>query len=404
MMARPVVITGCGVVSPLGATPAAFRDALLAGTSGVGPIASFDVSTCRTRRAALVTGFDATAWIPPMKLRRMDDTSRYAVVIVRQALDDATFPLVADGDERVGVILGTFTAGGQPTTEYLTALHAGGAAGAPALLFNSTVGNAPAGLAGLEFKLRGPNITVSLKEASSLSAIVTATDMLRLGRASALVSGGVDALFEIFHRVHDRFKVLAPDEHPYAPFDVRHAGFVLGEGGYALLLEDAASCSARGCRGYAAVLGVGAASADVSFNRWPDRPEPLIRAMRAALDDAHIDAADVGVVYASATGAAPLDDLEARAIAELFGRSRPVVTSIKGAIGESGASGAASCVAAVVCGGEAPPIHAIDRITPSAAGLNIAVTRQRLASQYALINSVASGGAIVSVVLRVAAA
>ena len=114
-----------------------------------------------------------------MKLRRMDDTSRYAVVIARQALDDAAFPLVTEGDDRVGVILGTFTAGGQPTTEYLTALHAGGPAGAPALLFNSTVGNAPASLAGLEYKLRGPNITVSLKEASSLSAIVTATDMLR---------------------------------------------------------------------------------------------------------------------------------------------------------------------------------------------------------------------------------
>ncbi len=180
-MTRRVVISGLGLVSPLGTTPTAFRDALLGGTSGVTVITSFDVSTCASRRAACVTGFDATAWIPPMKLRRMDDTSRYAVVIARQALDDAAYPLVTDGDDRVGVILGTFTAGGQPTTEYLTALHAGGAAGAPALLFNSTVGNAPASLAGLEYKLRGPNLTISLKEASSLSAIVTATDMLRAG-------------------------------------------------------------------------------------------------------------------------------------------------------------------------------------------------------------------------------
>ena len=114
-----------------------------------------------------------------MKLRRMDDTSRYAVVIARQALDDAAYPLDPDGDDRVGVVLGTFTAGGAPTSEYLPALHHGGAAGAPALLFNSTVGNAPASLAGIEYKLRGPNITVSVKEASSLAAMVTATDMLR---------------------------------------------------------------------------------------------------------------------------------------------------------------------------------------------------------------------------------
>jgi 3-oxoacyl-[acyl-carrier-protein] synthase II len=403
-MTRKVAITGLGLVSPLGTTPAAFRDAVLSGRSGVTAITSFDTSTCASRRAACVTGFDATTWILPMKLRRMDDTARYAVVIARQALDDAAYPLVADGDDRVGVILGTFTAGGQPTTEYLTALHAGGAAGAPALLFNSTVGNAPASLAGLEYKLRGPNITIGLKEASSLSAIVTATDMLRLGRASVLVSGGVDAIFEIFYRVHDRFKVLAPDERPCAPFDAARAGFVLGEGGYALLLEDESSCTRRGAHRYGDILGVGTASAAVSINQWPDKPAPLVRAIGAALDDAQLAVDDIGVVYASANGAPRLDDLEARALGELFGHSRPVVTSLKGAIGESSAAGAASCIAALVCGGEAPPIHAIDRIAPSAADLNIAVTRQRIASPYALVNSVASGGSVVSVVLRIAEA
>jgi 3-oxoacyl-(acyl-carrier-protein) synthase len=339
-----------------------------------------------------------------MKLRRMDDTSRYAVVIARQALDDTAYPLVADGDERVGVILGTFTAGGQPTSEYLTALHADGATGAPALLFNSTVGNAPASLAGLEYKLRGPNITISLKEASSLSAIVTATDLLRLGRASVLVSGGVDAIFEMFFRVHDRFNVLARDDRPCAPFDAGHAGFVLGEGGYALLLEDESSCAQRGAHRYGDILGVGAASATVSINQWPNNLAPLVRAMRAALDDAQLAADDIGVVYASANGAAQLDDLEARALGELFGPSRPVVTSLKGMVGESGASGAASCIAAVICGAEAPPIHALDRIAPCAADLNIAVTRQRLANPYALVNSVASGGSVFSVVLRIAEA
>jgi 3-oxoacyl-(acyl-carrier-protein) synthase len=403
-MTRRVVISGLGLISPLGATPTAFRDALLGGTSAVTVITSFDVSTCASRRAACVTGFDATAWLPPMKLRRMDDTSRYAVVIARQTLDDAAFPLVTEGDDRVGVILGTFTAGGQPTTDYLTALHAGGPAGAPALLFNSTVGNAPGSLAGLEHKLRGPNITVSLKEASSLSAIVTATDMLRLNRASALVSGGVDALFEIFYRVHDRFKVLAPDNGPCAPFDARHAGFVLGEGGYALLLEDEASCSQRDGHRYGEVLGVGVSSAAVPINQWPDQPEPLVRSMRAALEDARIAAEEIGVVYASANGAARLDDLEALALQQVFRNSRPVVTSIKGAIGESGASGAASCIAAIVCGAEAPPIHAIDRVAPSAAALNIATTRQRVALPIALVNSVASGGSVFSVVLRIGAA
>ena len=213
-----------------------------------------------------------------------------------------------DGDDRVGVVLGTFTAGGQPTSEYLAALHAGGAAGAPALLFNSTVGNAPASLAGLEYKLRGPNITVSVKEASSLAAVVTATDLLRHGRAAALVSGGVDALFDIFFRVHDRFDVMAPMPSAATPFSAQHNGFLFGEGGYALLLEDDAGVAERSGRRYGEILGVGAASAAVGINRWPDRAEPLVRSMHAALTDAGLSPRDIGVVYAGANGAAALDD------------------------------------------------------------------------------------------------
>jgi 3-oxoacyl-[acyl-carrier-protein] synthase II len=402
-MTHSVVISGLGIVSPLATTPEAFRDALLAGESGVGPIEGFDVSSCRTRCAAQVRGFDATKWIPPMKLRRMDSTARYAVVITRQALDDAAYPLGPDGDDRVGVVLGTFTAGGQPTAEYLTALHGGGAIAAPALLFHSTVGNAPASLAGLEFKLRGPNLTVSVKEASSLSALVTATDMLRQGRATAFVSGGVDAIFEIFFRVHDRFHVMAPNGSAATPLAAQHNGFLLGEGGYALLLENGDGVDARGGQHYAEVLGVGVASAAVPVNHWPDRPEPLVRSMQAALSDAHLSARDIGVVYAGANGAAALDDVEARALREMFDGSSAVVTSIKGAIGESGSTGAAGCIAAVVCGAvqEVPPIAGIGTLAPSAAGLNIARTRCRLPGPYALINSSSSGGSLFSVVLRV---
>ena len=402
-MTRPVVISGLGIVSPLGTTAAAFRDGLLAGTSAIAPIDGFDVSTCRTQCAAQVRGFEATRWIPPMKLRRMDDTARYAVVIARQALDDAAYPLGPDGDDRVGVVLGTFTAGGQPTSEYLAALHAGGAAGAPALLFNSTVGNAPASLAGLEYKLRGPNITVSVKEASSLAAVVTATDLLRQGRAAALVSGGVDALFDIFFRVHDRFDVMAPMPSAATPFSAQHNGFLFGEGGYALLLEDDAGVAERSGRRHGEILGVGAASAAVGINRWPDRAEPLVRSMHAALTDAGLSPRDIGVVYAAANGAVALDDVEARALREVFPDNDPVVTSIKGTIGESGATGAAACIAAVLCGAvqEVPPISGIDNVAPGAAELNIAKTRCRLHSPFALINSVSSGGALFSVVLRV---
>jgi 3-oxoacyl-(acyl-carrier-protein) synthase len=401
-MSRTVVVSGIGLVSAFGVTAESYRDGLLSGRSAVSPITSFDVSPCRTRRAAWIDGFDAAAWIAPMKLRRMDDTSRYAVVIARQALEDARYPLAAAGDDAVGVVLGTFTAGGAPTSEYLRALHQGGAAAAPALLFNSTVGNAPASLAGLEYKLRGPNVTVSQKEASSLGAIVTATDMLRSGRANALVAGGIDAIFEIFFRVHDAFHVMAPDSGACAPFDHASAGFLLGEGGFAVLLEAGSERPGEAGR-YGEILGVAAGSATVAINAWPHDPAPIARTMRAALADASVSPSDIGVIYATANGAPALDRVEAAAIRQVFEPSRPVVTSLKGALGECAASGAAATVAALVCGAAdaVPPIAGFHAALDEADGLNLAASCRSPGSPLALINSVGSGGALFSVVLRV---
>jgi 3-oxoacyl-[acyl-carrier-protein] synthase II len=402
-MSSTVVVTGIGVVSPFGATREQFRDALLSGRSGIAPITAFDVSGCRARTGASVTGFDATAWIPPMKLRRMDDTARYAVVATRQALEDAGYPFPTEGDDDAGIVLGTFTAGGQATSEYLTALHKGGPTGAPALLFNSTVANAPASLAGLEFKLRGPNVTVSQKEASGLAAVVTATDALRLGRSRAIATGGVDAIFDIFFRVHDRFRVMSPAL-PSAfrgPFDRGRDGFVLGEGGYALVLEQGGSSSAHR-RLYGEILGVSAQSAAVPINAWPTTTDSLVRTMRDALDDAGLTPQTVDVIYASANATA-LDAIEAAAIRELFAPHRPLVTSIKGAVGEFGASGAASLAAALLCGciGEIPPIAGLQDIDAAAEGLRLVRARTTLPGNIALINSFASGGSLFSVVLRI---
>ena len=411
LMSNSVTVSGIGVVSALGPSKEQFRDGLLGGASGITPIATFDVSDCRTKIGAPVTGFDATAWIAPMKLRRMDDTARYAVVTTRQAFEDAGYGVKDDGDDETGIVLGTFTAGGQATSEYLTALHRGGPTGAPALLFNSTVANAPASLAGLEFKLRGPNVTISQKEASGLAAIVTAVDALRLRRSTAIVAGGVDAIFDIFFRVHDRFGVMSPASAAMVrgPFDRDRAGFVLGEGGFSLFLhtegeadQDPTLGNASGGRSYGEIIGVSANSAAVPINAWPDTTEPLVRSMRAALADAQLQPPDIDVIYASANATA-LDGTEGEALRQVFGASRPQVTSIKGAVGEFGASGAASLAAAFLCGsiGEVPPIAGLAEADAAASELNLVRARTPIAGPTALINSFSSGGSLFSVVVRV---
>ncbi|MEO6237212.1 MAG: beta-ketoacyl synthase N-terminal-like domain-containing protein, partial [Vicinamibacterales bacterium] len=381
-----------------------FRDALLAGRHGIAPVTAFDTSGCRAHCAASVADFDPTRWIAPLKLRRMDAAGQYAVALTRQTLDDGGVPYGEVPDDGVGIVLGTYTAGGQPTEEFLRGLFAMGPVGAPALLFNATVANIAASLAGLEMKLRGPNATISQKESSGLAAIAHASDILRHGRARALVAGGVDAVYRVFYCVHDRFGALSHDNgapEGSRPFDASSNGFVTGEGGFALLLENEDDARTRGARVYGTLIGIAAGGASVRLNHWPDRPEPLVRVMTAALARADVRADDIDVVFASANSTS-LDGVEAAALQSLFGK-RPIVTSIKGALGESGAAGAAACVAALVCGqrGLTPPTAGLQDVSPLCAGLRIARNAEPAPGPLVMINSFASGGALVTAVLRV---
>jgi 3-oxoacyl-(acyl-carrier-protein) synthase len=185
----------------------------------------------------------------------------------------------------------------------------------------------------------------------------------------------------------------------HAPFDTMRGGFVLGEGAYELWLEQTDTDARRG--GHGQILGVGASSAAVPVNAWPTRPDALVRTMRLALDDAGLSPGAVDVVYASAN-ATELDAAEAAALTTLFGGSRTVVTSVKGALGEAGAIGAAACAAALLCGeaGRVPPIAGLTQGDPGTATLCLARHAAAASGPIALVNSFASGGALFSVVLQ----
>ena len=398
-------VSGIGIVSVFGTSHDLFRDALLEGRTGVAPLTAFDVSSCHSTLVASLVGFDPATWIAPMKLRRLDRTGVYAVAATKLALEDAGVSLPSGGHDSIGVVLGTSTAGGESTQVFLEALFRGGVTSAPALLFDSTVGNAAASLAAIEYKLRGPNVTMTHKEASGLAAIVTAVDLMREESVSALVAGGVDAIYETVFKAHDVFKVMSPDRTfscRLSPFDAARSGFVMGEGGFVLWL-DAGEGSGGARHGH--ILGVAAASATVPINSWPNDPEPLESTMRQALADGGLVPEDVHVVYASANATGVLDATEARAIARVFHGAAPVVTSIKAALGESGASGSAACASAFLCGavGQVPPIAGLAEPCGEAAELRLARGRTRAEGPVVLINSFASGGALFSVVVRVAA-
>jgi 3-oxoacyl-[acyl-carrier-protein] synthase II len=399
---EPVRIRGVGIVTPFGTGHASFCDALLGARSAIAPIQGFDTTDCRSRLGAAIVDFDPSPWVAPMKMRRMDRTAVYAVAATRLAIEDAGRSIPPDGDDRTGVVLGTWTAGGGSTQIFLDALFRQGVAAAPALLFDSTVANSAASIVGLDHRLRGPNMTVSHKEASGLAALVDAVDILREGHASSLIAGGTDAVFETFFKAHDRFGVMSPSSSfssKLAPFDADRAGFVLGEGAVSFWLERPDATPEPGGRGE--ILGVAAASASVPLNAWPDRPESLERTMKMAMGDAGLAPSDIDVVYASANATRELDGCEAQALASLFGGTRTVVTSIKGALGESGVSGSLACAAACLCGPRVPPVAGLSEPDRSTASLRLACEAVDAPGPIVLVNSFASGGALFSVVLRI---
>jgi len=407
-MSERVVITGIGCVSSFGMGHRAFIDAIGSGSSGIAPITRFDTADCRSRSAATIRDFDPAAFISPLKLRRVDAVGRVALACTRLLFDDAGCTPDAGGRDDVGIALGTFTAGLDSLVEYLGGLTDRGPTGVPAILFSNTVSNAPASLCAIEFGLRGPNVTFNQREASSLGALVFSVGAIRQGRTRAMVTGGADCVEETFFKVHDRFRALSPmrterggGAEAARPFDRDRNGFILGEGGFLLLIESASAAAARGARVYGEIVGVGATASKTALNGWPADGAGLVNAMRLALSDAALRADQIAAVIGTSNGSPVLDRLEADAIVEVFG-SRPIpVASVKGAIGESGASGAAGLIGGLlsIAGGAVVPTAGFLQPDPALA-VCVSSRPQPTRGEAFLVNSVASGGTNYSLAVR----
>ena len=384
-----------------------FIDAILSGKTGVRTIARFETADCRSHSAALVSGFDPADFIAPLKLRRVDAVGRLALACTRQLLEHGGCVPDAGGRDDMGIALGTSTAGLDSLVEYLEGLTDHGPTGVPAILFSNTVANAPASLCAIEHGLRGPNVTFNQREASSLSALAFSVGAIRQGRATAMITGGADGLEQTFFKVHDRFRALSPmpgrnDRVEAArPFDRDRNGLVLGEGAFLLLLEAASAAAARGARVYGEIVGVGATASKTTVNRWPEDADGLIKGMGLALSDAGLRVEDVSAVIGTANGSPDLDRMEADAISRMFGSRDIRVASVKGAIGESGASGAAGLIAALLSLPNGTVVPTAGLVTPdSAFSISVSGHAQPTRGTTFLVNSVASGGTNYSVAVR----
>jgi 3-oxoacyl-(acyl-carrier-protein) synthase len=393
-----VVLTGLGQVSALGTDVRAFVDAALHARSGTRRL-SVEAPGLESPIGAAIPDFDPRQWMPGRTLAATALTTQYAYAAAAQAFDAAR--LDRDVRPRGGVFVGTGS-GGMATSEetYRSCFTQPGTRPRPTAI-PVAMANAAAAFLATEMRLKGPNLTFSVACASGTHAIGQAFRVLRAGDADLMLAGGTDApLTPIIMAAWNAMKVLAPagDDPALAcrPFRQDRLGLVLGEGAAFFVLETLDHAERRGAAVVAEVVGYGA-NADAGHITHPD-VDGVRDCMRLALEDAGIEPAEVGYINAHGTGTPINDQVEADAIASLFGSHAPrvMVSSTKAVHGHAmGASGALEALATVlaIVEGRIPPTANLTTPDPALPALDLVAGSARQARvAVALSNSLAFGG------------
>ncbi len=410
-MEKRVVITGLGMVSPLGNDVATSWARLLAGESGAAEIQSFDHSDYNVHFACELKDFDPTDWIDRKSARRMDRFAQIILAAARQAEQDAGVDIAAEPD-RFGASIATGIGGLHSYQECYHVLLTKGPDRVGPFSIPSIIPNMGAGWVSIELGTKGPLLSECTACAASNMAIGDAMDTIRAGRADVMFAGGTEApITEVGIAGFDAMRALSRRNDDPArasrPFDGGRDGLVMGEAAAVLVLEDLERARARGARIYAELVGYGMSS-DAAHMTEPDPTgESPARAIRMALAGAGVDPAEVGYVNAHATSTPLGDTAETKVIKNAFGEEhaqRLVVSSTKGATGHCfGAAGAVEAVftTLAVVDGKAPPTINYDEPDPTC-DLDYAPNEARDLPdlEVAVSNSFGFGGHNASIVVR----
>ena len=410
---RRVVVTGMGALTALGLDVAATWDGLVAGRSGVATITQFDPSRLTTRIAAEVKGFDPSAVLDRKEQRRNDRYVQLALVATRQAMDQAGLPARLEGQlaERTGVVIGTGIGGIQTLADQVLLMGERGPSRMSPFLIPMAIGNLAAGVTAITFGPKGPNFSVVSACATGGHSIGEAWEMIRRDDADVMLAGGSEAtMHESLVGGFAAMRALSTrndePERASRPFDRHRDGFVIGEGCGIVVLESLDHARTRGVEPLAEMVGYGA-TADASHITLPaPGGAGAVRAIRRALEKAHLSVDDVTMVNAHATSTPEGDPRELEAMRTLFGdRAGQVsITANKSMIGHTlGAAGAIEAIATIMSirTGIVPPTINLEEPDEAAAGLDLTPGRARRREiEVAVSNSFGFGGQNSAVVFR----
>lgn len=404
-MGHKVVITGIGAVDPLGLNVEQTWMALLAGQSGIARIQSFDPAETgiKTRIAGEVKGFNPEDWIEKKETRRLDRFSQMALVSAMEAVAQSGLKLEGDTRYDVGAVIAAGGGGVATLIQQAYVLKERGAGRVSPFTIPAFMPNAAAGIVSIKLGCWGPSFCTTSACASSADALGVALDMIRSGRAKAVIAGGSEASivpicvasFEQAQALSSRFNDTP--EKASRPFDRDRDGFVLSEGAAVLILEDEDFARARGARVLAEMAGYGAASDGYHITAPEPEGRGATKAMLNALRDAGAAPTDVTYINAHGTSTPLNDKVETLVIKKVLGEAAPrvPVSSTKSMTGHL--AGAAGALEAVICvkvveTGWAPPTINYDTPDPECNLDYVPWKARQIGAGVVLSNSFGFGG------------
>ena len=323
-MSRRVVVTGVGLVSPVGMGTQANWDALCAGTSGIGPITRFDAAAFSTRFAGEVKNFDPLQFIEKKELKKVDIFIQFAIAASQFAMDDARLTITPDFADRIGVFIGSGIGGFTTIEREHEAYLAGGPRKISPFFIPSSIINLAAGQVSIRFGAKGPNLATCTACTASAHAIGDSFEIIKRGAADAMIAGGAEAAvcpmgvggFAALRALSTR-----NDDPSRAsrPFEKDRDGFVLGEGAGMVVLEELEFAKRRGATIYAEMVGYGMSGDAYHMTAPSENGDGAFRVMNAAIASAGIRPDQVDYVNAHGTSTPHNDRIETTAIKRVFG-------------------------------------------------------------------------------------
>ncbi len=403
MQNRRIVVTGMGALTPIGLNVQAYADALWAGMSGANMITRFDAAKFKTKFACELKGFDPTSYIDKKEARKMDPFTQYAIAVARQAIEDARFDFSSVNRERFGVVMGSGIGGIQvfynEVMEY--AKGDGTPRFNPFFIPKMIIDIAP-GRISIEHGLKGPNYSSVSACATSSNCIIDAYMLIKMGYADIMVAGGSEsAVSEVGIGGFNAMKALSENNENFLtasrPFDSTRDGFVMGEGGGALILEEYEHALKRGAHIYAELAGVGMSADAYHITAPHEEGEGATQVMWNCLKDAGLKPESVDYLNMHGTST-PLGDVaETKAIKKVFGEHayKMNLSSTKSMTGHLlGAAGAVEAIASILAinNGIVPPTINFE-VADLACDLNYTFNQaQRRTIDVAISNTFGFGG------------